>query len=189
MSTKEIDPWDLARPEFTRGSLAAAERQVIEQEFSTYVAEALGMVNDGKEATVYLCRARAGSCEARISRGEDVPRAEVPRVHDRREIRQRRQGPRQTSGKSDAPEVAARARCGALPVDRPGMADARDAARGRRVGSAAVHALQRRHSDGVHRRGRSTRAGARGAAVDERGGGAGVARRSCATSKYCSSAA
>jgi RIO kinase 1 len=64
MSTKEIDPWDLARPGFTRGSLAAAERQVIEQEFATYVAEALGMVNDGKEATVYLCRVRAGSCEA-----------------------------------------------------------------------------------------------------------------------------
>lgn len=64
MSTKEIDPWDLARPGFTRGTLAAAERQVIEQEFSTYVVEALGMVNDGKEATVYLCRTRAGSCEA-----------------------------------------------------------------------------------------------------------------------------
>ena len=51
------------RPGFTRGSLAAAERGVIAQEFSSYVAEVIGMVNDGKEATVYLCRARADVCD------------------------------------------------------------------------------------------------------------------------------
>jgi RIO kinase 1 len=58
MSSKEIDSSDLSRPTFTRVSLAAAERQVIEREFSNYVDEVVGMINDGKEATVYLCRAR-----------------------------------------------------------------------------------------------------------------------------------
>ncbi len=64
MSSKEIDPWDLARPEFTRGSLAGAERDVIEQEFSRYVVEVLHKINDGKEATVYLCRTRPEACAA-----------------------------------------------------------------------------------------------------------------------------
>ena len=31
---------------------------MIEQEFSSCIAEVTGMINDGKEATVYLCRAR-----------------------------------------------------------------------------------------------------------------------------------
>ncbi len=63
MSSKEIDSSDLARPAFNRGMLAEAERQAIEREFSSYVAEVIGMVNDGKEATVYLCRALAGACD------------------------------------------------------------------------------------------------------------------------------
>ena len=58
MSSKETDSSDLSRPTFTRVSLAAAERSVIEREFSSYVDEVVGMINDGKEATVYLCRAR-----------------------------------------------------------------------------------------------------------------------------------
>ncbi len=58
MSSKEIDSSDLSRPTFTRGSLGAAERSVIEREFSSHVDEVVGMINDGKEATVYLCRAR-----------------------------------------------------------------------------------------------------------------------------------
>ncbi|HEY6599186.1 MAG TPA: RIO1 family regulatory kinase/ATPase, partial [Pseudomonadales bacterium] len=64
MSSKEINPTDLTRPQFTRGALAAAERGVIEHEFSSYVNEVLGMVNDGKEATVYLCRVRPGVTDA-----------------------------------------------------------------------------------------------------------------------------
>jgi len=59
MSSKDDDFIDLTRPNFLRGSLAAAERQVIEQEFSSYVTEVVHKINDGKEATVYLCRARA----------------------------------------------------------------------------------------------------------------------------------
>ena len=58
MSSKEIDSSDLSRPTFTRVSLATAEREVIAREFSNYVDEVVGMINDGKEATVYLCRAR-----------------------------------------------------------------------------------------------------------------------------------
>jgi len=63
MSSKEIDSSDLSRPAFTRVSLAEAERQVIEREFSRYVGEVIGMINDGKEATVYLCRARPDVAE------------------------------------------------------------------------------------------------------------------------------
>lgn len=54
----EDDYVDLTRPAFLRGSLAAAERHVIEQEFSNYVSDVIRMIDDGKEATVYLCRAR-----------------------------------------------------------------------------------------------------------------------------------
>jgi RIO kinase 1 len=62
MASKEIDSTDLARPAFTRGALAAAEQQVIERDFSSHVTDVVGMINDGKEATVYLCRARADVC-------------------------------------------------------------------------------------------------------------------------------
>ena len=64
MSSKEIDASDLSRPAFTRVSLAEAERQVIAREFSNYVDEVVGMINDGKEATVYLCRTRPGIADA-----------------------------------------------------------------------------------------------------------------------------
>jgi RIO kinase 1 len=55
---------DLTRPGFLRGQLAEAEQQVIRREFSSCVEEVVGKINDGKEATVYLCRTRA---EARVS--------------------------------------------------------------------------------------------------------------------------
>jgi RIO kinase 1 len=59
MSSNDDEFIDLTRPNFLRGSLAAAERRVIEQEFSSYVTDVIQMINDGKEATVYLCRARS----------------------------------------------------------------------------------------------------------------------------------
>jgi len=58
MPSNDDDFIDLTRPSFLRGSLAAAERHVIEQEFSSYVTDVVHKINDGKEATVYLCRAR-----------------------------------------------------------------------------------------------------------------------------------
>jgi RIO kinase 1 len=48
---------DLTRPSFTRGQLAAAEQHMIRREFASTVEDVLGKINDGKEATVYLCRA------------------------------------------------------------------------------------------------------------------------------------
>jgi RIO kinase 1 len=59
MSSNDDEFIDLTRPNFLRGSLAAAERHVIEQEFSSYVTDVIHKINDGKEATVYLCRARS----------------------------------------------------------------------------------------------------------------------------------
>ena len=58
MSSNDDEFIDLTRPSFLRGSLAAAERHVIEQEFSSYVTGVVHKINDGKEATVYLCSAR-----------------------------------------------------------------------------------------------------------------------------------
>jgi RIO kinase 1 len=56
MSSEDERFFDLSRPAFTRGMLADAERHVIEREFSSHVAEVVGRINDGKEATVYRCR-------------------------------------------------------------------------------------------------------------------------------------
>ena len=53
---------DLTRPGFTRGQLAAAEQHMIRREFASTVDAVLGKINDGKEATVYLCRTRP-QCE------------------------------------------------------------------------------------------------------------------------------
>ena len=63
MSTRDDDSFDLSRPTFKRGQLAAAECQVIEFEFASCVQAVLGKIDDGKEATVYLCRTRADACD------------------------------------------------------------------------------------------------------------------------------
>src|SRR5262245_56361633 len=53
------DEWiDLSDAQFTRGMLGGLEQRVVLREFSSYVSDVEGMVNDGKEATVYRCRAR-----------------------------------------------------------------------------------------------------------------------------------
>ena len=51
---------DLENPGFTRGGLAAAEQAVITDAFAHEVSAVLDTVNDGKEATVYLCQGRHG---------------------------------------------------------------------------------------------------------------------------------
>ncbi len=52
---------DLQDGRIKRGQLAGLERQLVMTVFSKHVAEVEGVVNDGKEATVYLCRTRAES--------------------------------------------------------------------------------------------------------------------------------
>ena len=52
---------DLENPGFTRGGLAAAEQAVITDAFAHEVSAVLDTVNDGKEATVYLCQGRPGA--------------------------------------------------------------------------------------------------------------------------------
>jgi serine/threonine-protein kinase RIO1 len=47
---------DLTDPNLKRGQLAEAEQAVILEAFSRDVAAVAGTINDGKEATVYLCR-------------------------------------------------------------------------------------------------------------------------------------
>ncbi len=49
---------DLENPGFTRGLLAAAEQAVITDAFAHHVSAVLDTINDGKEATVYLCQGR-----------------------------------------------------------------------------------------------------------------------------------
>jgi RIO kinase 1 len=56
MSYKDYEPVDLARAGFQIHQLEALEKDNIENAFAGYVAEVIGPINDGKEATVYLCR-------------------------------------------------------------------------------------------------------------------------------------
>jgi RIO kinase 1 len=46
---------------FLRGELAALERAAVLDQFGAHVAEVLGIVGDGKEATVYACAAAEGA--------------------------------------------------------------------------------------------------------------------------------
>lgn len=52
---------DLLGGQFKRGQLAGLEQQMVMDVFSKHVANVAGVVNDGKEATVYLCRSRPDS--------------------------------------------------------------------------------------------------------------------------------
>ena len=47
---------DLVSANFVRGQLADAEQRAITGEFTGFVSEVLYRINDGKEATVWLCR-------------------------------------------------------------------------------------------------------------------------------------
>ena len=57
MSYKDYEPEDLARADFKFHLLEGHEKNNIEIMFSGYVSEVVGRINDGKEATVYLCKA------------------------------------------------------------------------------------------------------------------------------------
>ena len=60
MSYKDYEPVDLARANFNIHQLESLEKDNIENAFAGYVREVLGQINDGKEATVYLCHGVSG---------------------------------------------------------------------------------------------------------------------------------
>ena len=55
MSFKDYEPTDLSRSDFYRHELQGFEIDNILNVFVGYVARVIGRINDGKEATVYLC--------------------------------------------------------------------------------------------------------------------------------------
>ncbi len=57
MSYKDYEPEDLARANFKFHLLEGHEKENIKIAFTGYVSEVVGRINDGKEATVYLCKA------------------------------------------------------------------------------------------------------------------------------------
>jgi RIO kinase 1 len=59
MRFDDDDSVDLERAGFLRKDLAAFEKHVACEAFSQYVSDVEAMINDGKEATVYLCRTQA----------------------------------------------------------------------------------------------------------------------------------
>ena len=59
MPYKDHEPIDLATANFVVGQLEGFEKDNITNAFAGFVDEVLGKINDGKEATVYLCRADA----------------------------------------------------------------------------------------------------------------------------------
>lgn len=60
MRFDDDDSVDLERAPFLRGDLAIFEKRVAREAFLRYVEDVVCMINDGKEATVYLCRAQPG---------------------------------------------------------------------------------------------------------------------------------
>ncbi|MGD8833167.1 MAG: hypothetical protein PVF57_21355, partial [Pseudomonadales bacterium] len=52
---------DLMGGGFTRGMLAELEQKMVLEAFGRHVAAVEQRINDGKEATVYLCRAVSGA--------------------------------------------------------------------------------------------------------------------------------
>ncbi len=56
MSYRDYEPVDLQRAGFKIHQLEGFEKDNIENAFAGYVLKVLGKINDGKEATVYLCR-------------------------------------------------------------------------------------------------------------------------------------
>ena len=86
---------DLTEVNFTRGMLAGLEQRVLLDAFSGYVSAVEGVVNDGKEATVYRCRPKPevgnGYLAAKMYRarkfrafGNDARYVDPSRVRDRR---------------------------------------------------------------------------------------------------------
>ncbi len=61
MSFRDYEPVDLANAGFKIHQLESLEKDNIENAFAGYVDEVLGKINDGKEATVYLCRGGAST--------------------------------------------------------------------------------------------------------------------------------
>ena len=61
MSFKDYEPIDLSSSDFYRHELQGFEIDNVLNVFAGYVERVLGRINDGKEATVYLCEPVAGN--------------------------------------------------------------------------------------------------------------------------------
>lgn len=60
MSYKDYEPVYLTRANFKIHLLESLEKDNIENAFAGHVQEVIGQINDGKEATVYLCQGMSG---------------------------------------------------------------------------------------------------------------------------------
>ncbi len=67
MSYRDYEPVDLARAGFKVHQLEGFEKDNIENAFAGFVLEVLARINDGKEATVYLCRAGASTADFQLA--------------------------------------------------------------------------------------------------------------------------
>ncbi len=95
---------DLMGGGFTRGMLADLEQKMLLQVFSKYISSVDGKVNDGKEATVYLCQSKLDGIDylaAKVYRdrrfrgfANNAQYADAGRIRDRRLSKAIRQGSR-----------------------------------------------------------------------------------------------
>lgn len=95
---------DLMGGGFTRGMLAELEQKMLLEVFSKHIDEVLYRINDGKEATVYLCRGRGDPAEfyaAKVYRdrrfrgfANNATYTDTDRIPDRRLARAVRKGTR-----------------------------------------------------------------------------------------------
>ena len=93
---------DLMGGGFTRGMLADLEQKMLLEVFSKHISSVEGRINDGKEATVYLCRSKRGQALAakvyrdRRFRGfaNNADYTDLSRVRDKRMAKAIRKGSR-----------------------------------------------------------------------------------------------
>jgi RIO kinase 1 len=81
MSYKDYDPHDLARADFKIHQLEGLEKDNVLNAFAGYVDDVLGKINDGKEATVYLCQSRDEYLAAKIYRARHFRHFDTDRTY------------------------------------------------------------------------------------------------------------
>ena len=67
MQDRDDGDIDLTEVNFTRGMLGEIEQRVLLDAFSGYVSAVEGVVNDGKEATVYRCLPKPEVCNGYLA--------------------------------------------------------------------------------------------------------------------------
>ena len=100
---------DLLGGGFTRGMLAELEQKMVLDAFSKHVAQVEHRINDGKEATVYLCSTVPGVVKAPLCCRQGLSRQAFSELCEQCGLHRHRPDPRQAHGEGGAQRNADRA--------------------------------------------------------------------------------